>query len=341
MTSDSPILFCSSTHNQHDPIGHPEAPQRVDALLAAASAAGCQPRQPDDHGLAPLTDVHSADLVDFLSSAYERFSLLPEGPRPAIPDSFAVRQLAEYESPGFVPPHIWGQLGHYCTDNLTPILPGTWPAAYWAAQVALSAAAAVEGGTPLAYGLCRPPGHHAYRDLYGGYCYLNNAAIAAQWLVARGRRPAILDIDYHHGNGTQAIFYDRADVFFCSLHADPADEYPYYCGFAHETGRAAGEGFTLNLPLPLDTDESAYYRALEVGLESIAAFAPDVLLVSLGFDTLAGDPHGGMSLKTGAFRPFGRLIAGLGRPIVIIQEGGYLLPALGPALSAFLEGLAA
>jgi acetoin utilization deacetylase AcuC-like enzyme len=332
-------IFCATAHREHHPLNHPDVPARADVLLAAALAAGWSPAEPTDWGEAPLAAVHSAGLLAFLPTAYDRFALLKEGPRPAIPDSFAVRQLAEYEPSGFIPPNIWGQLGHYCTDDLTPILPGTWAAAYGAAQAALSAAAAVAGGAPLAYALCRPPGHHAYHDLYGGYCYLNNAAIAAQWLVERGRRPAILDVDYHHGNGTQAIFYERADVFFCSLHADPAEEYPYFCGFAHETGRGAGQGYTLNLPLPLDCDALAYGRAFERGLTAIAEFAPDVLVLSLGFDTLAGDPHGGMLLEVTSFHGIGRLVAGLGQPVVIIQEGGYLLPALGPALAAFLAGI--
>jgi len=251
-----------------------------------------------------------------------------------VPDSFAVRELGDY-----VPRSIWGQLGHYCTDDLTPILAQTWLAAYWSAQTALSAAAAIADGATLSYALCRPPGHHAYHDLYGGYCYLNNAAIAAQWLVECGRRPAILDIDYHHGNGTQAIFYERADVFFCSLHADPEDEYPYYCGFAHETGRGAGEGFTFNLPLPLDSGPPAYLQALARGMAAIEEFAPDVIVLSLGFDTIAGDPHGGLCLAPETFADVGRVLAGLRRPLLLIQEGGYLLPALGPALTALLMGI--
>jgi len=173
----------------------------------------------------------------------------------------------------------------------------------------------------------------------GGYCYLNNAAIAAHWLAQRGRRPAILDIDYHHGNGTQAIFYERADIFVCSLHADPADEYPYYSGYPDEMGAGAGEGATLNIPLPQTTDEAAYLRALDWALAAVDAVAPDTLIVSLGFDTLAGDPHGGMGLTPAAFRPIGRSLAALGRPILLVQEGGYQLGALGPALLALLAGL--
>lgn len=330
-------VFHTSRHREHDPSAHPEIPRRAEVLLEAALDFGLAPRPIEDTGLAPIAAVHSPELLALLQTAYKRFSQLKEGPRPAVPDSFAVRELG---ASNYVPRSIWGQLGRYCTDDLTPILEGTWTAAYWSAQVALTAAQAVDAGEALAYALCRPPGHHVYRDLYGGYCYLNNAAIAGQWLVERGRRPAILDIDYHHGNGTQAIFYDRADVLFCSLHADPEDEYPYYCGYAHETGRDAGEGYTLNLPLLLDTAETDYLRALEDALGAIDAFAPDVLLLSLGFDTLIGDPHGGMRLEVSAFRAIGRLMAQSRQPLLIVQEGGYLLPALGPALIELLEGIA-
>ncbi|HOU42019.1 MAG TPA: histone deacetylase family protein, partial [Promineifilum sp.] len=214
----------------------------------------------------------------------------------------------------------------------------TWGAAYAAAQVALSAAQALLGA-PLVYALTRPPGHHAYSDLYGGYCYLNNAAIAAHWLAQRGLRPAILDIDYHHGNGTQAIFYERDDVFFCSLHADPADEYPYYSGYPDEMGAGQGEGATLNIPLPQATGEAGYLRALDWALAAVDAVSPDMLVVSLGFDTLSGDPHGGMGLTPAAFRPIGQSLAALGRPTLLVQEGGYQLGMLGPALLALLEGL--
>lgn len=332
-------VYHTYLNRRHDPDNHPDVPERVDLLLRAALDFGLTVRAPDDAGLTSIAAIHSPGLLLFLQSAYRNFSRLKEGPRPAIPDSFAVRELAGPSLTGYVPQNIWGLLGHYCTDNLTPILKDTWEAAYWSAQVALSAAVALDQGIPLAYALCRPPGHHAYRDLYGGYCYLNNAAIAAQALVERGRRPAILDIDYHHGNGTQAIYYERDDVYFCSLHADPDEEYPYYCGFAHEIGRGIGEGYTLNLPLPLDAGRTKYFRALGQALDAIDVFAPDVILLSVGFDTLTGDPHGGMGLEPVTFRSIGRELARLRRPILIIQEGGYLLPALGPALLALLEGL--
>jgi acetoin utilization deacetylase AcuC-like enzyme len=327
-------VFHALHHVRHDPSAHPDNPERVDRLLRGAIDFGLTARSPADAGLSPIAAIHSPELLDLLQTAYQQFAKLKEGPRPAVPDSFAVRDLA-----GYLPRSIWGKLGHYCSDDLTPILEGTWTAAYWSAQTAISGAQALVAGMPLVYALCRPPGHHAYPDLYGGYCYLNNAAIAAQLLAANGRRPAILDIDYHHGNGTQAVFYDRADVFFCSLHADPEDEYPYYCGFATEIGRGEGEGHTLNLPLPLETGETAYLHALDRALEAIENFAPDVLLVSLGFDTLSGDPHGGLRLEAGSFRPIGRLLAGLRQPVLLVQEGGYLLSGLGPALVALLEGL--
>jgi acetoin utilization deacetylase AcuC-like enzyme len=333
MTGAALPLFFSTAHRQHDPAVHPDVPARADELRQTALDFGATESAPGDFGLAPIAAVHSPELLALLQTAYRRFAQLKEGPRPAVPDTFAVR-----ESGGRVSRNIWAQLGHHCTDNLTPILPHTWDAAYAAAQVALSAAQALYE-SPLVYAVTRPPGHHACRDLYGGYCYLNNAAIAAQWLAERGRRPAMIDIDYHHGNGTQAIFYDRADVFFCSLHADPADEYPYYAGFADEMGEGEGEGATLNVALPPDTDDEAYLRALDWALAAVDAAGPDVLIVSLGFDTLAGDPHGGLLLTPEVFRPIGRSLVGLGRPILLVQEGGYQLGALRPALLALLDGL--
>jgi acetoin utilization deacetylase AcuC-like enzyme len=332
------ITFYSEAHLAHDPGGsHPEVPGRAFALRDAAIEAGSDVLAPTDFGLGPIAAVHTSGLIDFLQTAYDRFAKLPEGPRPALPDTFAVRHLVN----GRLPRGIWGQLGHYCNDNLTPILPDTWDAAYWSAQTALSAASAVAGGAPLAYALCRPPGHHAYADLYGGFCYLNNAAIAAQWLAGQGRRMAVLDIDYHHGNGTQGIFYERGDILTCSIHADPDHEYPYYCGFAAETGAGPGDGCNMNLPLPPGADDAAYQTALGAALARVNAFAPDVLLLAAGFDTVTGDVHGGFRLTVGAFHAVGRAVAGLGLPVVVIQEGGYLLPVLGDCLSALLAGLRA
>jgi acetoin utilization deacetylase AcuC-like enzyme len=326
--------FYSSLHEHHDPPNSREVPQRAEILLDAVKKGGVGSiEEADNFGLRPILDVHALDMIALLQTAYRRFAIL-NGPRPAIPDSFAVRGLA-----GYIPRSIWGQLGHYCTDNLTPILEETWHAAYAAAQVALSAAHASHQGTSLTYALCRPPGHHAYRDMYGGYCYLNNAAIAAHWLTQRDKRIAILDLDYHHGNGTQAIFYGRDDVLFCSLHSDPEDEYPYYCGFAHEQGVDAGAGYTANYPLPLGTQEVDYLMALDHALEKIDLFSPHVVVVSLGFDTVADDPEGRFRLLPTSFRHIGRHLGQLRRPLVIVQEGGYLLPSLGACAAHFFEGL--
>lgn len=327
-------VFAAARQRLHTNPGTNETVERIDRLLEGVTALGMVAREPDDFGLGPILAVHSEGLINLLKTAYTRFGELKEGPRPAIPDTFAVRRFT-----GHVSPNIWAQLGHYCNDTLTPVMAHTWEAAYWSAQSGLAAAQAVEGGAPVAYGLCRPPGHHAARDRYGGYCYLNNAAIAAEWLSARGRRVAILDIDYHHGDGTQAIFYRRPDVFFCSLHADPQDEYPYYYGHAHERGEDEGSGTTLNLPLPLATSGEMYLAALDRGLASVIAFRPDLLIVSLGFDSLAGDPDGGFQLTPATFQAIGRRLAALGLPLVLIQEGGYLLPALSQALTAFIKGL--
>ena len=334
MNTDCFPAFYAAAHSRHDPQQSREVPQRAEELLRGAREAGAAFAEPADWGLGPIAAVHTAELLDLLSTAYARFSALPGGSRPAIPDSFATRHLG-----GRASRSIWGQLGHHCTDTVTPIGPDTWDAAYWAAQTALTAAAAADAGSPLAYALCRPPGHHAYADLYGGFCYLNNAAIAAAWLAARGRRVAILDIDYHHGNGTQGIFYDRSDVFTCSVHADPEDEYPYFCGHADERGIDGRSN--CNFPLPLGTGDAPYLDTLDCALAAVNAAQPDVLLVSLGLDTLADDPHGGFCLTAAGLGEAGLRIGRAGLPLLVVQEGGYLLPSLRPALAAFLSGAAA
>jgi acetoin utilization deacetylase AcuC-like enzyme len=314
-------------------LARPTRPCELEELRQAALDFGAQERGPGDFGMEPIVAVHSPELLALLQTAYRRFAQLKEGPRPAVPDTFAVR-----ESGGRVSRNIWAQLGHHCTDNLTPILPHTWDAAYAAAQTALSAAQALYDA-PLVYALTRPPGHHAYRDLYGGYCYLNNAAIAAQWLAERGRRPAILDIDYHHGNGTQAIFYDRADVFFCSLHADPADEYPYYAGYPDEMGAGKGKE-------PRSTSRSRSIPTTRLTCaRSIGRWPlwtpPGRTCSSSRWASIPWPAilMAACILTPEVFRPIGRSLVRLGRPILLVQEGGYQLGALRPALLALLEGL--
>jgi acetoin utilization deacetylase AcuC-like enzyme len=219
---------------------------------------------------------------------------------------------------------------------------GTWGAALVAVDVALSAAARVVSGVPLAYGLCRPPGHHAARAMFGGYCYFNNAAIVAQWLLSQGgaRRVAILDIDYHHGNGTQQIFWERGDVLYLSLHADPTRAYPYFSGHASETGAQSGAGLTRNWPLPSRAAFDEYATALAEALSLAAGFDADApLVLSAGFDTFERDPIGDLALRTSDYAKIGEMIRALGAPVIVLQEGGYALDALGANALALLSGL--
>ena len=229
---------------------------------------------------------------------------------------------------------------YFMTDTYAPITAGTYRAARRSVDTALAAAEAVVHGQPYAYGLCRPPGHHAEHISVGGYCYFNNAAIAAEYLVARGK-VAILDIDFHHGNGTQHSFADRADVLYVSLHADPRVRYPYISGFRDECGTGPGQGFTLNYPLPLGTGDHAYLRTLRRALRDIERFSPDYLVVSAGFDTYAEDPIGGFALTTAVYEEVGQAITGLGLPTVILQEGGYNVEALGEMAHRLLQGFRA
>ena len=226
-------------------------------------------------------------------------------------------------------------------DTACPIAAHTWDSAYWSAQTALSAADLVAGGARAVYALCRPPGHHAFGDLAGGFCFLNNSAIAAERLRAAGLRPAILDIDVHHGNGTQGIFYARRDVLTVSIHADPAGFYPFFWGHAAERGEGAGQGYNLNLPLPRGTGDAPWLDTLGVALARISAFAPDVLVLALGLDAHEADPYQGLAVTTPGFTRIAARIAALGLPTVIVQEGGYLSEHLGPNLTAFLGGFEA
>jgi len=333
-------IFYTDRHKQHatDRVsfeGHPfvteEIPARAEVILDAVQTAGLGPvRAPDDHGLEPILAVHDTDFVDFIRTAYAENVTVRQEAQPIFPHTFAVRHR------GRKPNSFLGLRGYYAFGWGTPILEGTWQAAYWAAQCALSAADLVRAGERTAYALCRPPGHHAAADLFGGFCYLNNAAIAARHLQA-GARVAILDIDYHHGNGTQAIFYADPSVLFCSLHAHPDDDYPFYWGEAGERGQGPGEGLDHNWPLPQGTDDLGYLATLDAALAAIRASGPHYLVVSAGFDTVAGDPVGGFCLTTECLGEIGRRIAALNLPTVIVQEGGYLLDRLGENATAFLR----
>lgn len=316
-----------------------EVAQRGELLLQALQAAAFGPVvAPEDHGMAPLAAVHSAEMLTLLQNAYQRMVHEVHGghhhPRVVLPETFAVRRNA-----GHVPHSIWAHLGYFCYDTSSPIFMHTWDAAYWSAQCAVSAAERTLHGDRAAYAICRPPGHHASRDMFGGFCYLNNVAIAANWLTKRGQRVAVLDIDYHHGNGTQEIFYARDDVLTISLHVDPHEDYPYFWGHADETGVNLGTGCNLNLPLPRTVDAAGYMVALDIALYRVHEFAPDSLLIALGMDTYKGDPVGGFDLDTPDYTAIGKRIAALGVPVIVTQEGGYHLDSLAGNVTSFLTGL--
>jgi acetoin utilization deacetylase AcuC-like enzyme len=313
------------------PLDSYDLPARAQILVQAVQQAQTGPViAPSDHGLAPVLTVHDADYVHFLRHAFADSADYLREAGPVFTWTFAPRHALR-KPRGFL-----GLKGYYAFGWGTPVLEGTWEAAYWSAQCALTAADLVRGGQRVAYALCRPPGHHAAVDLFGGYCYLNNAAIVARVLQTEGK-VAVLDVDYHHGNGTQLIFYTDPMVLYCSLHVHPDEDYPYYWGDVGERGQGPGLGTNCNWPLPRGTGDGIYLSALDQALVAIREFAPRYLVVSLGFDTVDGDPEGGFCLTTDGLGEVGRRIAGLGLPTVLVQEGGYLLDRLGDNAVAFLQ----
>ena len=320
-----------------------ESPERAlvirDALLATGDyALGA----PEAHGPDPISAVHEVELIDLVEHVWS--DAIADGwapTRPLLPDTFLLRQYAGQMALESRPASRHLRLGAYCFDTATPIVAGTAGAALAAVDIALTASDRVLDGARLAYGLCRPPGHHAGRNLIGGYCYFNNAAIVAESLISRGAsRVAILDLDFHHGNGTQQIFWQRGDVLYVSLHGDPGGIYPYFSGYASERGGEGGEEMNLNLPLAPGTDAEGYLAALADALDVIAAFDPDApLVLSLGFDTYHADPICNLALHTDDYARIGAVIGELGRPVVALQEGGYAVDALGANAVSFLGGL--
>jgi acetoin utilization deacetylase AcuC-like enzyme len=314
---------------------NPEVPERVDRLLQAAAAAGHDIAAPADHGLGPIAAVHTPEYLRFLQHIHERWARIPGASAEVIPNIHPDRRSASY------PLSAVGQAGYHMADTACPIGPDSWESIRWSANTAAAGAHHVLGGAPAAYALCRPPGHHAFADLAGGFCFVNNAAVAAMVLRGSHERVAIVDVDLHHGNGTQGIFYRRADVLTVSIHADPIRFYPFFWGHAHERGEGPGLGYNLNLPLPRGSQDDAFLGALDRGMESVEAFAPGALVVALGLDAFEGDPFGGLSVSTEGFGRIGQELAGLALPTVIVQEGGYLCDALGDNLAAFLAGFEA
>ncbi|HEX6140631.1 MAG TPA: histone deacetylase family protein [Candidatus Limnocylindria bacterium] len=322
-----------------------ESPERAIAIERALEADGRFSLEPPGaFGTDPILAVHEPSLLSVVREAWTDALAAgdADGSRPLIPDTFKLAPYAGPMEPLALPAGAHRRLGAMCFDTATPIVGGTAAAALAAVDVALTGATRVLGGARLAYGLCRPPGHHAARAMLGGYCFFNNAAIVAEWLrrEAGFARVAILDVDYHHGNGTQQIFWERGDVLYVSLHADPARAFPYFSGFAAERGSGAGEGATHNFPLAAGTALEGYSAALDEALALVAAFAPDApLVMSLGFDTFERDPIGDLALQTDDYGVIGRTVGGLGLPVLALQEGGYAVDALGANAVALLGGL--
>jgi acetoin utilization deacetylase AcuC-like enzyme len=312
-----------------------ECPERAEHILARVREVGLGPVvDPRAHGLDPVLRIHDAAFVKFLETCWTQW--VARGFKgEAMPTVWPSRAM-----PRHVPPRdIDGLVGYYCLAGETTISEGTWEAAQASADVALTGQRIVAGGERAAFALCRPPGHHASTDMYGGYCFLNNAAIAAQAFLDQGAgRVAILDVDFHHGNGTQEIFYRRDDVLFLSLHGDPLDAFPFYLGGADETGEGRGEGFNVNYPLPPGTPYGAWSAALEDACGRIANYGPDALVVSLGVDTFEKDPISFFKLKSEDFTRYGARIAGLGLPTLFVMEGGYAVAEVGINTVNVLEG---
>ncbi len=312
-----------------------EKPERADFVLAALEAAGIGPvSEPEPSSLAPIERVHAPRYLRFLERAWERWRALGHD-GDAIPDVWPIRGFRH----DLEPDDFMAQLGLYSFDTGTPLTAGTWTAARAAAEVALTAQRHIADGARAAFALTRPPGHHSGADFFGGYCFINNAAVAAQAFIdGDARRVAIVDVDYHHGNGTQSIFYARADVLVQSIHGDPKTEYPYYLGHADETGEGAGAGCNVIYPLPAGSSAAVWFDALEAACNRASDFGPEALVVSLGVDTFIGDPISKFRLETADYLRLGSRLAALRRPTLFVFEGGYAVDEIGENVVSVLRG---
>ncbi len=321
-----------------------EVPARLDFVLAELQRRPLGPvTSPAVEAAAldtAIARVHDARYLGFLATAWDDWVAMDpaNAQRDALPSVWPLANRHGFRN-DVLPHNFAARLGLFSFDSGSPLTAGTWAAARGGAACALAAAQTVAGGERSAFALTRPPGHHAGPDFLGGYCFLNNAAIAAQALRDAGHaKVAVLDVDYHHGNGTQTIFYERADVLTVSIHGDPATEYPFFLGHADERGADAGTGFNLNLPLPRGTGLPAWRAALDTALRAVEGFGADALVVPMGLDTFEGDPISGFTLKTGDYAAVGAALAGAGLPTVFTFEGGYAVDEVGTNAVNLLEG---
>ena len=338
-----PLLF-TPDHAMHAPesefeqgkiIPYRETPDRINGIYPHLLSRGlCIPvRANRTASVDELFAVHALQMLDFLEAVSHS---VQQEDAYLYPELFPIRGSMETR-----PRSLVGRMGAFCTDIYSPVGVGTWRATTTASGLALQAAELLlRREASCAYALTRPPGHHAGHDFFGSYCYLNHAALAASHLLSLGR-VAILDIDYHHGNGTQSIFWDEPRVLYASLHIDPNYDFPFYSGYAHETGGAQAPGSTYNIPLPPGTSSASYLAALEALLNAVRAFRPAALVVSLGFDPFSGDPLSAFRLEAGAYTAIGSRIAALNLPTLFIQEGGYAVESLPGLAENFFMGFQA
>lgn len=318
-----------------------DLPERTERLLGALAKHGIKPEQPAAHGTDPILKVHDAGFVHFLETVWQRWQELPaeRGPE-AWPNTFPYwsGRTDEAVRPPCRPTGLMGQVGWYLGDLSVPVGEHCWHSTLRSAETAVSAADAILAGERAVYSLCRPSGHHARADRASGFCYINNTAVAAQRLRSNFGKVAILDVDAHHGDGTQQIFYRRDDVLTISVHADPLDYYPFFTGYADERGNGPGEGFNLNLPLPHGAKGDAMDAAVDQAGKAIRDFGAEVLVVALGYDAHKDDPIGVLKLESSDFGTIGRKVKAFGLPTLVVQEGGYAIEAIGDCLDAFLGG---
>jgi acetoin utilization deacetylase AcuC-like enzyme len=330
-------MIASGSH-----VPHPEQPQRATRLLAAARSTGLVAEAPLACAEEFIDTVHTPRYLTYLQNIFPRWSRIPDGSAEVTP---GIQPRGDYPGrdpgAGGYPASAAGQAGFHHIDLSSPIGEHTWTSALWSAHATAHAAQQVLAGERSCYALARPPGHHAGKEFAAGFCYLANTAIAVEALRTQHARVAVLDVDVHHGNGTQEIFYDRGDVFTVSIHAHPERFYPFFWGYANERGKGYGEGHNMNVPLPRGTGDKDYLRELEHALDAIEGFDPGALVIALGLDAYEGDPLRGFAITTEGFAQIARRTGEFGLPTVLVQEGGYLSAELGDNLGAFLSGFMA
>ncbi|MCC3859995.1 histone deacetylase family protein [Pseudemcibacter aquimaris] len=312
----------------------PEKPERADILKNALEKHGHSITRPGDYGLDAIRAVHDDRYISYLERAHERWSRIPGASEEIIPNIHPLNRNNGY------PKSVAAQAGYHSTDTSAPISKDTWHSILWSAWTAIEASEMILNGEKHAYALCRPPGHHASKDTVGGFCYFNNTAIATQNLLKKYSKIAILDVDLHHGNGTQEIFYDRDDVLTLSVHADPERFYPFFWGYTDEIGTGAGEGYNINYPLPLGSGDDPFMECVEDAMKKIKNFGAEVVVIALGLDAYEGDPFAGLAVTTEGYNQMAKIIASYtDTPILMVQEGGYICDELGDNLVSFLRGI--